>query len=80
MLLDLVMNLLFWSFIINSVFFAVWLLTFIYAHQWMYLMHYRWFRISEETFDAIHYALIGFYKLFIVSFNLVPYLILLILI
>jgi hypothetical protein len=38
----------------------------------MYRMHSRWFRISEERFDAIHYAGMAAYKIGILLFNLAP--------
>ncbi len=28
---------------------------FILAHDWMYKLHSRWFKIPVETFDAIHW-------------------------
>jgi hypothetical protein len=35
-------------------------------------MHTRWFKLSVETFDAIHYAGMATYKLGIILLNLVP--------
>lgn len=67
---------LFWSFIINFLLFILWGLAFIFFHQKMYLTHLRWFRISEETFDTVHYFLMGAFKIFVFCFNLIPYLIL----
>jgi len=39
-------------------------------------MYKKLFRLSVETFDAIHYAGPAFYKICILLFNLVPYLVL----
>ncbi len=39
----------------------------------MYRMHTRWFRLSVETFDAIHYAGLAVYKIGIILLNLVPF-------
>lgn len=39
-------------------------------------MHRRWFELSKERFDAIHYAAMTFFKLSVFVFNLVPYLVL----
>ncbi len=36
-------------------------------------MHTRWFRLSVETFDAIHYAGLAVYKIGIILLNLVPF-------
>lgn len=41
--------------ILNYVLLLIWAGVFIFAHDWMYKMHGRWFRLSAETFDAIHY-------------------------
>src|ERR1035437_4324690 len=40
--------------------------------NWMYRMHGRWFKLSIETFDAIHYAGLSVYKIGIILLNLVP--------
>ena len=34
----------------------IWSAVFILAHDWVYRLHSRWFKISVETFDALHYA------------------------
>ncbi|MEN6360479.1 MAG: DUF6868 family protein, partial [Smithella sp.] len=38
----------------------------------MYKMHGRWFRLSAETFDAIHYKGMAICKIGIILFNLAP--------
>jgi hypothetical protein len=50
----------------------VWFGVFVYAHDWMYRLHTRWFKLSVETFDAIHYAGLSVYKIGIILLNLVP--------
>lgn len=50
----------------------VWFGAFVYAHDWMYRMHTRWFKLSFESFDVLHYAGIAAYKIGILLFNLVP--------
>jgi hypothetical protein len=40
----------------------------------MYRLHGRWFRLSPEQFDAIHYGAMAVYKIGILLLNLVPYL------
>jgi len=44
------------------------------AHDWTWRLHSRWFNLSVERFDAIHYAGIAYFKLTVFVFNLVPYL------
>ena len=43
------------------------------AHEWMYLYHGRWFRLSAQQFDMLHYAGMSIVKLGIILLNLVPY-------
>jgi hypothetical protein len=50
----------------------VWFGVFVYAHDWMYRLHTRWFKLSVETFDAIHYSGLAIYKIGVILFNLVP--------
>ena len=71
-------DLLFWSAMINIGLLLWWLLFFIFAHDFIYRMHSRWFKISGETFDAIHYGGMAFYKICIFIFCIVPYITLLI--
>jgi len=40
----------------------------------MYRLHSRWFKLSEERFDAIHYQGMAVYKVGVLLFNLTPYL------
>ena len=61
-------NVLLWCIGLN---YAV-LFIFVLAHDWMYRMHGRWFKLSVETFDAIHYAGLSAYKIGIILLNLVP--------
>ena len=49
-----------------------------FAGDWVYKMHSKWFAIPRETFNVVIYSFIGLFKLFVLVFNLVPYLALLI--
>lgn len=62
-----------WCTIINFAVLLLWFLLFSLAHDWVHRLHGRWFRLSVEQFDAIHYAGIAAYKIGILLFNLVPY-------
>jgi len=68
-----------WCTAINYVIVLTWFAVFTFAHDWLYRLHSRWFRIPAERFDAIHYAGMAFYKIGVLLLNLVPYLALLIL-
>jgi len=61
-----------WCLGINYALLLVWFGVFVYAHDWMYRMHTRWFKLSVETFDAVNYAGGATYKIGIVLLNLVP--------
>ena len=61
-----------WCTGINYAVLVVWFCVFVFAHDWMYRIHGRWFKFSLETFDAIHYAGLAVYKIGIILLNLVP--------
>lgn len=63
-----------WCTVINFALLLWWFVFFSLAHDWLFRLHTRWFTISEERFDAIHYAGMAFFKICIFVFNLVPYL------
>lgn len=65
---------LFWSAIINIGLLLWWVAFFIFAHDWIYGYHSKWFRLSVERFDSIHYAGMMLFKISIFVFNIVPYL------
>jgi hypothetical protein len=46
---------------------------FMLVRDWIYGLHRKWFKLSDETFDAIHYSAMAFYKLGIFLFLLGPY-------
>ena len=48
------------------------------ASDWIYGIHSRLFSVSRETFNTAIYGFIGFYKVTIMVFNLIPYIALLI--
>ena len=57
----------------------VWFLVFVFAHDWIQRIHGRWFRLSRDQFDALHYAGMSIFKIGIILFNLVPLVVLFIL-
>ena len=65
-------DVLLWCVGINYGFLLLWFVGFAFAHDWMYRLHSRWFRLSVEPFDTIHYAGMAAYKLAILLLNLVP--------
>lgn len=66
------LHLLIWCTIINYAVLFVWLGVFAFARGWLFRLHGRWFKLSPEEFDRIHYAAMAAYKIGILLFNLVP--------
>ena len=69
----IVRKVLLWCAVINYGVRIMWFLFFLLVHEWMYSFHGRWFHLSVEQFDALHYAGMALYKIGILLFNLVPY-------
>ena len=61
-----------WCAVVNYGILLVWFLVFVAAHDWMYRLHGRWFRLSPERFDSIHYAGMALHKIGVLLFMLVP--------
>ncbi len=51
----------------------IWFLAIVFANDFMFKLHTRWFAISRPTFDSIHYAGIAFYKVGVLLTSLVPW-------
>lgn len=73
MTLETALAFLLWSALINYGILLMWFLMLHFAHDWLYQLHSRWFRLSVETFDAIHYGAMAIYKVAVVVLFLVPY-------
>ena len=76
--LELARDILLWCTIINYGVLVVWFAAFTLAHDAIYRLHSRWFRIPVERFDELHYLGMAVYKIGVLLFNLVPYIALLI--
>ena len=73
MTIEIIRDALLWCAVINMGLLLWWLLFFVTAHDWMYRLHSKWFDLSIEKFDSIHYAGMAFFKIGIFLLNLVPY-------
>ena len=69
---DIIKVLLLYSLVFNYVMLLIWFSVFSFSHDWLYRLHSRWFRISVESFDAIHYAGMAVYKIGLILFNIAP--------
>ena len=67
-----VKDVLLWCVGLNYAVLFIWFGVFVFAHDWMYGMHSRWFKLSVEAFDTIHYTGLSVYKIGIILLNLVP--------
>ena len=72
MTIQMMKDVLLWCVGLNYVILFIWFGVFVFAHDWMHEMHSRWFKLSVETFDTIHYAGMAVYKIGIILLNLVP--------
>jgi hypothetical protein len=60
------------STLLNYGLITIWFLAFVYAHDTLYRLHTRWYHLSPQTFDKIHYLGIALYKIGVLLLNLVP--------
>lgn len=74
--LNQVSDFLLFSMLINYAILTVWFLVFMFAYQWLYRLHGKWFSLSNSQFDAIHYGSMAVYKIGVMLFNLTPWLVL----
>ena len=74
--IEVVRSFLGWCTVFNWILLLVWWGYIALAGDWVYRLHGKWFKISRETFDAMHYGGMGLFKLLVMVFNLVPYLVL----
>jgi hypothetical protein len=65
-------HVLLWCVGLNYAVLLIWFGVFVFAHEWMYRLHGRWFKLSVEAFDALQYAGLSVYKIGIILLNLVP--------
>jgi len=61
-----------WSLAVNYGLLSLWFSSFVFGHDTLFQLHRRWFRLSVETFDAIHYAGMALYKIGIFLLNVAP--------
>ena len=67
-----------WCTIINGIVLIFSSLVCVFARDWLYPIHNRFFNIPRETVNTMCYSFIALYKILFLVFNLVPYIALLI--
>lgn len=70
--LDALRTILIWSLALNYLILLVWFGAIVFAHDWVYRLHTRWFSLSRETFDALHYGGMAVYKIGTLLLNVAP--------
>ena len=74
--LDQVIVFLGWCSLLNIGLLIVWGLLIVFGGRLMFSIHTKWYQMSRETFDQIHYKGILFYKTVVFFFNVIPYVVL----
>jgi hypothetical protein len=74
MTVEQIRDVLAWCAVINIGLLLWWFLMFALAHDFIYRLHGKWFKLTVERFDAIQYAGMAFFKIGIFLLNIVPYL------
>jgi hypothetical protein len=69
---DQLTTFLWWCAGINYLILMVWFGLLVCAHEWVYRVHSRWFRLSPEAFDACNYLGVAIYKIGNLLLFLVP--------
>ena len=72
--IGLLSHILLWCIILDVCFLLIWFLMFVCVRNWIYRIHTRWFKISKEQFDSIHYMGMAMFKLATWIFFIIPYL------
>ena len=67
-----------WCTIINGALLLLAFVMWVFAGDFVYRMHSKWFTLSKETFNVIFYSFLGAMKIFVLVFNFVPWIALLI--
>lgn len=67
-----------WCTIINGAVLVFWSIICLFASDWVYRMHSRWFPMPREVFNVVIYSFLGVFKIVFLVFNVVPYVALLI--
>ena len=66
-----------WCTIINGSLLLFWTTIYLLAPDLVYRTQSKWFPIPRETFTLIIYSFLGIFKIFFLMFNVIPWLVLL---
>lgn len=74
--IETVRSTLLWCAVINYVLLLIWFVLYVGLHGWLHRLWGRWFRLTAEQFDMLNFAGMALYKVGILLFNLVPFVVL----
>ena len=66
-----------WCTIINGSFLIFWTVCCVFAPDFIFEIHHRWFPIPREIFNVVVYSFLGWFKITVLIFNAVPFVVLL---
>ena len=69
---DRLFDFLLWSLAVNYAILLLWFFVFAFARGFLRRVHGRWFNLSDQAFDLVHYSGMAAYKIAILVFNLSP--------
>lgn len=69
-------NFFLWMTIINFGILSLYFILFLSCRGFIYRMHKKWFKMKEEKISSSLYKTLAFYKILVIVFNLVPYIVL----
>ena len=62
-----------WAAVLNIAIQLWWFLFLVFARGWVYRMHTKWFPISEQQFNSLHYGGLMLLKISTFFFYICPY-------
>ncbi|HOJ38958.1 MAG TPA: hypothetical protein PKX93_02835 [bacterium] len=65
-----------WCTVLNGSLLLVSFLFCVLARESIYRLHSRWFPMPRESFSVLLYSFLGFFKILVIAFNLVPWIVL----
>ena len=62
-----------WCSLINIILLLFWFGAFVWCRKCIHTLHGRWFKLSAEQFDVVHYCGMAFFKIIVYVFNIIPW-------
>ena len=69
---EIIKQFLLYNLIANYGVLLVWFGVFYFAHEKLYLLHSKWFKLSSDSFDKLHYGSMAIYTIGIILLNVAP--------